>query len=426
MNKPISVVRPTYLGRFQCVGGDCIEHCCANWGITVDKASYKRYRQVADPVLKPLLKTNLERIRQQPSDAAYAKFRLKSATGQCGLLDDGGLCAIQNRLGAQALCYTCASYPRSAALVGGVRQVAGIPSCPEIARLAILDEGGIEFEQVEVKPNSLLAKLRYSEQLRPNRPGAPDRYFEVINGFCMRLTCTRELPLWMRLVAMGMLLRQIDQRVEQVQCDSIPGLIETFTGWIGNGECERQLSALQVDYRQTMLRILFDISQARVYAGLKQGGTFLTLLGQAFEGLGMRAGEVDGQKTVAAEAALAAFSRAYRDYYRPVLGTEEQYLENYVLNYLFQQHFPFNGDGRLFESFQELAVKVGLLRFYLVGLAGYHRETFGRDHALRLIYSFCRSYEHSRQFIPSIRQKLVEQDAGTLGMMAVLAGLPPA
>lgn len=426
MNKPVSIVRPTYLGRFQCVGSQCIEHCCANWGITVDKASYKHYRQVADPVLKPLLKTHLERIRQQPSDAAYAKFRLKSDTGQCGLLDDSGLCAIQNRLGAQALCYTCASYPRSAALVRGVRQVAGMPSCPEIARLAILDEGGIEFEQIEVKPNSLLAKLRYSEALRLNRPDAPDRYFDVVNSFCMQLVCTRELPLWMRLVAMGMLLRQIDQRIEQGQGDSVPGLVDTFAGWIENGECQRQLAALQVDHRQIMLRILFDISQARLYAGLKQGGTFLILLGQAFEGLGMQAGEVDGQKTVGLEDAITAFNRAYRDYYQPVLGVEEKYLENYVLNYLFQQQFPFNGDGRLFASFQELAVKVGLLRFYLVGLAGYHRQAFSRDHALRLIYAFCRSYEHNRHFIPSIRQKLVDQDAGTLGMMAVLTGLPAA
>lgn len=426
MNKPISIVRPTYLGRFQCVGGDCVEHCCGNWGITVDKASYKRYRQVADPVLKPLLKIHLERDRQQPSELAYAKFRLNSGTGNCGMLEESGLCAIQDHLGAQALCYTCASYPRSAASVRGVRQVAGMPSCPEIARLAILDEGGIEFEQVEVKPNSLLAKLRYPEALRLNRPDAPDRHFDAINGFCMQLMCTRELPLWMRLVAMGMLLRQIDQRMEQGQGESVPGLVDTFAGWIENGECQHQLAALRVDHRQIMLRILFDISQARVYAGLKPGGTFLTLLWQAFEGLGMRAGESDRQKTVVSEDALAAFDLAYRDYYQPVLGTEEKYLENYVLNYLFQQHFPFNGDGLLFESFQELTVKVGLLRFYLVGLAGYHRQAFSRDHALRLIYAFCRSYEHSRQFIPSIRQKLVEQDAGTLGVMAVLAGLPAA
>ena len=41
---------PHYYNRFKCIASECPDTCCAGWGIMIDRASLKKYRDMRDPL----------------------------------------------------------------------------------------------------------------------------------------------------------------------------------------------------------------------------------------------------------------------------------------------------------------------------------------------------------------------------------------
>lgn len=41
---------PHYYKKFQCIGGDCPDTCCAGWQIQIDPASLRKYRKTKGPL----------------------------------------------------------------------------------------------------------------------------------------------------------------------------------------------------------------------------------------------------------------------------------------------------------------------------------------------------------------------------------------
>jgi len=56
-----TMLMPTYVSRFTCIGGDCEDTCCAGWGVTLDEETYHRYRSCLDPVLGPLFLEHIQK-----------------------------------------------------------------------------------------------------------------------------------------------------------------------------------------------------------------------------------------------------------------------------------------------------------------------------------------------------------------------------
>ena len=43
----MKVLKPFYYDDFKCIAGDCIDNCChAEWEISIDKKTYKKYRKL--------------------------------------------------------------------------------------------------------------------------------------------------------------------------------------------------------------------------------------------------------------------------------------------------------------------------------------------------------------------------------------------
>ena len=91
----------------------------------VDAAQLARYRAQAPELLATV-------------DLALGIMKKDRPVGQCGQLCEG-LCAIQNKYGADFLGDSCHFYPRIVHAIGGRRVMVGSTSCPEMLRL-ILEE----------------------------------------------------------------------------------------------------------------------------------------------------------------------------------------------------------------------------------------------------------------------------------------------
>ena len=106
----MKVLKPFYYDDFKCIAGDCIDNCChAEWEISIDKRTYKKYRKLKGQ-LGNKINSNITRVRSNRDNLRYGKIKLKN--NGCSLLSEEGLCTIHAQLGEKYLCNTCKIYPR--------------------------------------------------------------------------------------------------------------------------------------------------------------------------------------------------------------------------------------------------------------------------------------------------------------------------
>ena len=82
--KPGSVLQPDHFDAFHCIGSDCEDTCCVGWIVHVDKPTYDRYQNCADPELGPRLHTLITIKEPAPGNAIvnddeYARIALDKA-----------------------------------------------------------------------------------------------------------------------------------------------------------------------------------------------------------------------------------------------------------------------------------------------------------------------------------------------------------
>ena len=124
----MTVTKPEYYDRFQCIAAACPDSCCKEWDVLVDPQAAAMYR---------LLPGELgDRLREVLQDDGEDVVMLQSH-GRCPMWRMDGLCRIQAELGAEALCKVCREYPRLTHDYGDFIELGLELSCPEAARLIL-------------------------------------------------------------------------------------------------------------------------------------------------------------------------------------------------------------------------------------------------------------------------------------------------
>ncbi len=171
MRKKLIATR--YMTRFQCVGQDCKDHCCQGWTINLDRADYDRLWDLSKSKT-PVLLGFEEAVHKLPSDKqGYGKYASLKFDGNdnCRFLQDN-LCQIHKNLGENYLPGACATYPRSLTECEGEYVMSGSLSCPEVARLCLLDPRSLELEEmpwsmvperIQVKSGASISRNYYAD-----------------------------------------------------------------------------------------------------------------------------------------------------------------------------------------------------------------------------------------------------------------------
>jgi lysine-N-methylase len=129
-------LRPHYAKNFHCIGTRCEDNCCRGWDVFIDKATYQRYQSL--PALRPIMDERFVRLNDDASDDRYALIRDVSSS-VCRFLSSDRLCRIQQEYGDAYLSVTCATYPRIPRRIDGLLEQPLSLSCPEAARLVLLN-----------------------------------------------------------------------------------------------------------------------------------------------------------------------------------------------------------------------------------------------------------------------------------------------
>ena len=431
MTAPIRHVALRYMEEFHCIGPDCEDNCCRQWNIFVDQSTYQKLKKamssdVEDSArfqrtfkLAPITKRNRIHFAEIP----------EAEDGPCPMVDSVGLCNIHGKYGEALLPSICASYPRRVTVVGGRMELSGELSCPEVARRALLVDGGAELLQVAPE---VLGDPRLRRTFDPDTAAPYDALLDDIRGTLHHLISLGEYPLRSRLYFAVTLAEHVSEffRAGMVTLDEErmalefsavdtpevrDELHERFRGLTGEGPLATSLLA-----QALAARLLYD----RVPRMLKLVDT---IFGEyATSGGGVRT-DGEGGWTLSPEPLWEAY-RARRDALEAAHPDRmERWFRNYCQHYFV--HEWYSDSPTLLSYLQTMMLKLALLRFLLVGHPMV-REALSLPEAeagpildralVEVSYSLSRSIEHGPAFLDALNRVFADNMAGSAATIALL------
>jgi len=383
-----SALMPRFVERFRCIGPSCEDTCCSGWTVHVDKKTYKAYRKTSIPALDRIM-VNMERLSD--TEGAYAQIKTVGERKQCPALQNGS-CSVQANLGESYLPTVCHAYPRTIRRVEGQLEQVITLSCPEAARLALLAEDAFEFVE---SPISLREAAVFEVGMRF---GVPPEIMAEVRIFCINLVRTRDLELWQRLALLGTFCDSLTLLCARNEQEKIPRMIEDFIGVIDHGQLIDTLNLIHPDHK----------SQAMVFATLwstKGFDTFSPFQHGMMQQIAARFG-ADANGEVSAEGLVASYQRGL-DRMDEAMQEAPWMLENYVMNEMFTQLFPFQGDTP-YDSYLQLIARFGLLRLLLAVQCNTEGEVPSLATLTATAQMHSRRFQHNPAYAARVRQSLFE------------------
>lgn len=410
MVKMRKILQPQYVGYFKCIGSACEDSCCIGWRVDIDKETYQKYRQCTNEQLRLQMNVAVKRNRTNALQGNYAKIK-HDTKGACPFIDEDKLCTIQRKLGEEYLSIACTVYPRITNIINNIMERSLSMSCPEATRRALLNPKLMEFDEMvedtAVRFNPGL-ELNTSDFTSTQRP---EKYFWELRFFIISLLQDRSYKLWQRLVILGLFCKNLTKLVGDCAVQEIPKLITTYMNYLEQNSFRAELDSIptELTIQMSLMKALADQS----FLTNINNQRFLKCFEEFLQGIQCTEEAKKEEMTV-------QYSQAHNKYYQPFMQQHEYILENYIINYVFMKLFPFNGEKHVFDSFILLTVHYAMIKMFLIGMAGYHKEDFSTVHVIKLIQSFGRVIEHNDILVKHIFNLLKSNDMNTLAYMAIL------
>lgn len=409
-------LEPLYFEHFHCIASRCQDTCCVGWDIGIDKTTYMTYSQCNDATLRSLFEKYIViNDSNSTDDSIYSQIAMNDYI--CPFLTEEKLCFIQKSLGEKSLSMTCSTYPRTYNEVYGVLERSLSTSCPVAAELILLNEEPMRFKSTEacvIPQNSRISALM-TEDCTDTKPY---RYFHQIRSYAIELLQNRTYPLWQRLVILSLFCSRLDKASETNNATNAPYLITEFNQQEQAGTFTKLINDIvgNPGIQLQAMKILIEHRLQGSYVSEK----FLACVDEFKKGIGD-----DGnasQETVASR-----YVEAYSAYYQPFIEKHEYIMENYLVNYIFKNLFPFGRKNSIhyepktiYEEYVLLVIHYSLIKTLLIGIAGYQKQNFGIEHVVTLIQTFSKAIEHNQPFLNRSVQFMKESEMDYSGGMIVL------
>lgn len=397
--------------NFSCIASKCEDNCCcANWTVLLDRFTYKKYSNIKDSEFKKLFDAYIKRNRPCQSDDRYARIEFIKGKG-CPFLSDNGLCAIQLKMGAECLAQVCATYPRIINQVDKGRiELSAHMSCPEAVRLALLKPEGIKFLEIDNFFDTRQHLFKVLDTGRGQTAAKPEHYFEGFRNFTIGVLQNRSYDVADRLIILGMFYRKAQDYVDSGRTMEIPQLIESYTNLVRQDAIKESLTKIQAQYtiQVQLLKQLADVHTMEVISNDR----YLECYSECMRGIKYK----DGDDI---ESIAERYIKAYQKYYRPFMDQHEYILENYLVNYVFKNLFPFGIGKSLFDEYVMLVVHYALIKMHLIGMAGFHKR-LDFDMVIRLVQAFSKIAEHIPTYLDGVIKGLNQMGCASMAHMAIL------
>ncbi len=398
-----SISAPNYYAQFQCIGSQCEDTCCGGWSIGIDQDTYRQYETSTHAQLAPLFQAALSKITSpSASDINFGLMKMKS-DGRCHFLQSDQLCAIQSKLGAQALSHTCSIYPRYLNQFGGQRENALGISCPEAARLILLNPQPMQFGLINPTPG--IDDRSHTAYRVPLQTDGDPAQISVLNDFralIIAILQCRQLSLGARVMTLGFLLEEANRITMSEQFADASELLPTLGAFVDLLAHPARLEAQFAQIAPDVPRKL-ELITALIANALTAGASprFRECLQAAAQGLQARPGSD----------VLSQYSHGYHAFYQPFFGPRAHIFENYLVNQVIIRLFPF-ARGSYLDLYREMVFNLAILQVLLVGMA-VQRQGLDEACVIQLFQSFSRRSDHNNRHLERLVESLgvTEQDS---------------
>jgi lysine-N-methylase len=409
-------IRAPYAESFRCIGSECEDTCCQGWGVPIDQASYQKYQQLPASQLRTLIDANILAIPEGAKPHSFAKMRMDGAS-QCPMLTSDRLCRIQVELGESYLSHICATSPRIVHVVGGIQETALTLSCPEAARLVLLDP---ELLTRELHTVAEYSRVAISEAVATDGSSALLPFFWPIRQIVLGLIANRTYPLWQRLFLLGVFCRRLDSIAKGELDRNVAQFLADFAAAVASGTLRPAMEALPLD-RAAQLDVVLRMAGMMLHRSNVRP-RFVECVHAFTTGIGNRPGAT-------LESLTEHFALAHDRYYAPFFERHPHILENYLANTILRCRFPFGKEGvptTMEREYALLTAQFALLKGFLIGVAGYHREAFSAEHVVHTVQATSKHFEHHPEYLELTYELLREsQMDGARGLAILLRNAGP-
>ncbi|MBU3133728.1 flagellin lysine-N-methylase [Clostridium gasigenes] len=393
MGKNIKKRYPKYLKEFECIGGKCEDSCCVGWDIDIDKTTFKKYYKVEDKEMKRMFQKNVHNNENYSNvDVDYGKVKLKSGK-RCPFLDEENYCVIYSKLGEEYLSNVCTSFPRIVNKVDGYYEMSLDVSCPEAARILLLKEEGIEFQEGEDTIDKHIVSSDIDTKSKKFN-NSPVKYFKEIRDLSIKIIKNRKLDLSKRLYILGEFLNTLEQELKQ-NYKNVPRFIKEYDiNSIKNNYKKNQSSYIvQMDFFKKMLDLLNVFKSVDSLA-------FKEDTKEIIAGFKFAKGE---SKVTDPE----LYIKAFEDYTKNYINNNSYIFENYLVNFMYNNMFPFSETESIFDGYIMLLIRYSFIRFYLVGKYLNNKQESKED-IVRFIQSFSKIIGHHKTYLVDLLNYMKE------------------
>ena len=378
------ITMPSYMMDFKCIAGACEETCCAGWYIAIDEVTYKKYKKVKQPEMKKRFEKELV-TKKGASPECTAKIKLKN--NRCAFLGKDNLCDIYRTLGEAYLSKTCTMYPRNTNDLGERVELSLALSCPEAARIVLLQKEPIQFT---VKEQEALPIVGAKLDLKIKAP----KHFED------HLLLMREvlIAIWQE---SGYAIKQkwqafenVMMRIYQYQCQQDDKKLKSYLKEMKNASCLKlnlkDNNVLKFYLEPKKVKVLFD-TLVQMRANKKwPSASYEAWYSQMLQGL-----------------SEALDMKAYQKgeaIFKETLKRAPYIFENYFVNYIYERLVPIN-QKTVKDSLEEIGLYYACIRLHLIGIAS-NKGSLEENDIVSLIQSFTRVFDHNELYMMQIKKAI--------------------
>lgn len=396
----MKVLKPFYYDDFKCIAGDCIDNCChAEWEISIDKKTYKKYRKLKGQWGNKI-NNNIGRIRSNISDLRYGKIKLKDKG--CSLLDEKGLCTIHANLGVGYLCNTCKVYPREITKFGEIYERNLFMSCPEVARYFVRHKENFYFNMGEEELSDLdkdyIIDKSYDEKLYNLLWDSRSLAMEIIQF--------KEIEIWKRIIFLKILTDKVQKLIDEENYENYEKVLNTFRNEITNIDVINSLDKIKF-----VEDVKFDFIQSIINKSSQlKRVKYSELINDYYEMFNATDDKKENLKLLFEKE--REFNIFLKDY--------ENILENLLIYLIYEYFMVALYSEDLNKQVNKVIITYSMIKMLLLGRWFKNNKELEEDDFVEVFYVFSRVIEHNSTFLNKIYEGVKEVGYDKIAYITIL------
>jgi len=387
VKKNIKMRYPSYFKEFNCTGGNCEDNCCGEWEIHIDKNTLGQYKNVEDKKMNKFINKNIF-IKEKYNNANidYGQIKL-SSDKKCPFLDKDKYCIIQSKFGEEYLSNVCTTFPRVINKLDNYYEISLNVSCLEAAKILLLKEDGIDFEEDENNLGKHIVTLDIdtnSEEINDTNY----KYIREIRDMSIKIIKNRNYELSERLHILGYFFENMRREL----CYNYHGITQFIKGYNidsfnGGFKRNKENYMLQLSFYREMLEKLNGFEEC-------YSDYFKLRINEVISGF-----RFNEHESLIENSEL--YLKAYDTCEKNIFKKYSYIFENYLVNHMFKEFFPFSENDIIFDGYIMMLVRFSYIRFYLVGQYIYNGQ-ISKENIVRSIQSLSKEIEHNEKYLKNI------------------------